>query len=1293
MIQISILKVLLKLKIARFYIVKNKYYSIKKIIAPVIALAIIIVLACGTNAIAVGSKNTPPVKRYENDNGFSVSSSDSVSKPTYGNSIGALFIDGASSHETTADGTTAYAADGNVSVGYTYTDGDYQTDVKENWNLVSSDAKTIGDIKLSKKVAKGTLIIQKSVDGKAWQNAREPIYNLFSDKKLDRNSIYSIEEADIKSGMYYRVIVCYEMKKKTGTEKGWFGVSNDVFQNRFFTEEYDFYISYANNPVKVLDIKSRQVVSNNATVNDGFTIDDNDANASITVKKDNGSPNSVKAFDSFYAPGTYTINVTSPMGDSFQNTVKVSEGLSTTSVQGIRYKNKEKDGYSTNSSITGAGASEQLTSLLIGQKAGTTIKTAKVNGFNAYGITGDSVNLFIRVADSNEYAQKGYEIVPDEWGKKEKQTIGDVSTGTIASGALIVQKSTDGKNWAQIDNGRYANGLFTTDFYSNYSGNGDILIYSPDGKEVIKGVYIRVLYAYEMKKTDSKDKYRCVEEYSFYLCNDELGAVTFHNLSAKEQLESVLGEEDEITVKMYETAETMNSGAVTAKGFSIDTSLNPTVKYSVKKDGKAVTGTKFTETGKYDITLTSAVGSTKSITLYVDCMTDDQTLKLYFGDGFIEGKRIYDENSQYPVFEGGETKYKLAKVSDSYLPLYGTITNLNTGKSTDIAASKNGRTNVLNEPGEYIVVLNNNPSFKTDSPSGDNKEITFHFNIIAHGTAPGPQVNKKSLENAMNESVSGTYPKYYGLTYTSASAGNITLAFSTREAARQYAYNYEKGTVEKQSDGTYRYTGSFMVKQKDKYDSAWDLTDAINYFADQAIQELYFDVSDESTYRTLKDATLEKYKNPRTLELSSSVVIFADGQEELLTNLDALPILNLLPYAYQEPGVNRKSEIGKAAFSFVKDKYGCDSNKVTISDSTGKEITISYNKDVESQLKSAGFKTGKVRITEETVYGDKNSYDAVYFADNDNTAKVTVSCEGDKNKNVVVTQDDEGTIIEAEAFSIKSIVDVLDPYCLLLVTDTHGNTMSFCADKPINGMWSDAGVYDISVVNRIGNKYTFQVRIAEAKYATISYQGEGTEDFQSLLVKTGDKNVSLEVPTRYGYDFAGYDDEEGTVYEDVIDQISFSGSKVLSPRWRAKKINITLKDSDGNVIDTVEATFGVDTELPIPEIPDGFVFDGWMNGEELVKGNTIKLTDEGDITLVASMTQNENADAEEMQQTDTTGDDKGKPIVPIVPIVGVFLLGSGAVVAWKNKDRIGIKAKQKKANGSDIKKDGDDVNE
>jgi len=69
----------------------------------------------------------------------------------------------------------------------------------------------------------------------------------------------------------------------------------------------------------------------------------------------------------------------------------------------------------------------------------------------------------------------------------------------VGTGALIVQKSTNGTDWENVDLSKYGKGLYTTDYFNNYAEKGDVFIYSPKGEEILKGVYLRVYYAYQLK--------------------------------------------------------------------------------------------------------------------------------------------------------------------------------------------------------------------------------------------------------------------------------------------------------------------------------------------------------------------------------------------------------------------------------------------------------------------------------------------------------------------------------------------------------------------------------------------------------------------------------------------------------------------------------------------------------------------------------------------------------------------------------------------------------------------------
>ena len=549
-----------------------------------------------------------------------------------------------------------------------------------------------------------------------------------------------------------------------------------------------------------------EVLKSGDSVSAGFVVDKKGSSDVVTVKKNSAAEYEIESLSTLHDPGTYTVAVETSLGQKYSDTITITDGLKMTSMSPALYENKKKDNYSTQNPISGkasfGGASH--TEISIAHNSNTPITATSQNGVSAYGITGDRVYLFMRVINSELITENGWEIVSDSWGKKTSQTIEGAETGQVDTGALVIQTSSDGINWNNEDMSRYADGLYTTDYENHYGDRGDVFIYAPNGEEVLNGLYVRVLYAYELKQ--DKDDYRYLEEYKFFLCSNELDAVTFHNLSADDTMDQILEDYDDVTASVYRRAETMLSGSYTVSGFSIDTSSNPTVTYSVLKNETSVaipSNHKFTEEGKYTVNLTSAVNSKRTVEIYVDRMTDEKALEYYFGESFLNGKRIYSEG-EYPVYEGGLTSYGLNQVDLFHAPLGGQIQNITTGETINIAATREEKTGDLTSPGEYVATFTTNQSFDADTASGDCRIFTFHFRIIPEGTAPGPEVNQKSLENYATTTISDSYPLYYALTYQSAGKGNITLAFSSKEDALKYAYEYEKGMVEQQSDGSYR---------------------------------------------------------------------------------------------------------------------------------------------------------------------------------------------------------------------------------------------------------------------------------------------------------------------------------------------------------------------------------------------------------------------------------------------------------------------------------------------------------
>lgn len=1211
------------------------------------------------------------------ETGYDISSISSKNTLCYGaKSIGKLSVIGELELHKSYNGFKAYGISDNLKLSYIY-NGEYHSDEKDEWNISDSNEKTVNGAGLKKKVRDGAIVVQTSKDGKNWTTASQKT-DVFTKKASDINEFCTIETDFVRDGMYYRIMVAYNMSKTRSDKKFW-----EKDEEKSFLEVYDFYVCYNNNPIILRDIETGQnLTANQRKVSKGFIIDKAGTDYEVSVTKDNDKPLIASDQDSFTQEGKYVISVKSNLGKEYNEIVTITDGILLTEVLPLVYDGGKDDEYEMTNKITDntVYGLSSLTSLKIATSADTKPKYNRTDDTHQFGINGSSVGLYLRIANSDK--QNGYSVNADTWGKKEKQKICDVYTGTVNSGALIIQKSIDGNEWTVIDSDKYSNGLYTTDYYKHYSNRGDVLVYTPSGQDVINGVFLRVIYAYQMKSEEEKKTDRFIEVYSLYLCNNNLDAVTIHNLSSQGKIADTIGEDDKADIELYKYSETLLSGSGTATGFSIDTSKNKKVKISVFCNGKKVDvsgNMEFKTNGKYDITLESAMGDKKNIVIYVDTSSCEKSMKDYFPNGFINGKRIYSEG-EYPTYEGGLTNYSIPAIDNCFLSVSGEIINETTGNIITINSSRNEKNGVLEEAGHYKAVFTTRPKQNGIDLPGDYRIFTFQFDLIANGTAPGPVVNKEKLNDYCKTNMCDSYPRYYGLIYPSASTGNITLAFATREAAEKYAYNYQKGTVEKQDDGTFRYTGSFMVGQKEIYKDNWDLTDAMNFFAEQAVQELYFDMSDLFTYRTLSEETINQIENLRTLELSQSVTIFADNnQRDELCENDGLPVINDKKYAELSKDKNGETQNGFVEFCFIKDKYGYDSDSVIITDKNGKEYIIEYQKSVGSQLTEQNCPSGEITITEMTKYGDSTSYKAIYIAENDNTAHLTLSYYSDgREQKKEFQKSDENTELHCDAFRIEQLSDELDQFSI--VTVTHSNEKKYhVADCEPKYAWSEQGEYTVSVVNRMGYSYSFKVVIDESDYATIVFSGYGTENLKNAITTYGTVNYSLPKIERNGYDLTGFEDEQGTIYSDEIANILFRGTKTLKAVWKAKEVNLHFMDSNGNtIIDSMQLNYDDKypvSNLPVPQLTSQLNFDGWMMNGNLLSDEFITVDTENDIILVAAVSETDVVSEITDKAIKQNEDKKVSPIIFILPIISIIAI---SFIVFKKRGGSDDKQRNKK---------------
>ena len=129
---------------------------------------------------------------------------------------------------------------------------------------------------------------------------------------------------------------------------------------------------------------------------------------------------------------------------------------------------------------------------------------------------------------------------------------------------------------------------------------------------------------------------------------------------------------------------------------------------------------------------------------------------------------------------------------------------------------------------------------------------------------------------------------------------------------------------------------------------------------------------------------------------------------------------------------------------------------------------------------------------------------------------------------------------------------------------------------------------------------------------------EYSEDNSVTNSITYDSTLTLPTPTRTGYTFDGWYDQNNNLVESGT--WNYTDDLVLTPGWTVNNYSVTL-DADGGEVDSesVSVDYGDGIELPTPT-RTGYSFNGWYNGTTLVSnGDTWNYTT--DLTLKASWTQ------------------------------------------------------------------------
>ncbi|MDR2266902.1 MAG: hypothetical protein LBE09_04885, partial [Christensenellaceae bacterium] len=736
------------------------------------------------------------------------------------------------------------------------------------------------------------------------------------------------------------------------------------------------------------------------------------------------------------------------------------------------------------------------------------IDNGTVANLQAYGVTGSTVAVYLKYnfeSTSNIYGRT--ELGEPRYFSVSNDTFRSVGEfhdiGVIGAGAMLIQKSYDGEDWTwQTKDGETKTNLHAFDFanvvnpaqYNTATGES-YRLYMPSGDDLLKGVYIKLTFAYEVmwqnervvgKKTYTDTYYyNIIEQATFYLVQNS-GEILFHNVSTFDRV----GEDDESGALSADNFETILSGDATLNGFRLDTlgceAYTITYKYNGMYYGIATDGQYFLIHGRYDFTVTRKIGDPKYYTIFVDRHEVNDAAIIYFGEGLFthDSQRIYT-TGEYPTYIAGRAVWNLNATDGTILPVTGKlfrivedetepyeilVTNISQSFSLDRESSSYYKTNILQgaitEPGIYRAEFWSNPNYTDEGGvSGDLYHFVFRFEVVSSDTPTVPSVNEVYLNNLVG--FSDLNSKYFGVAISTSGSGNAIFAFADYNTAYGFAYEIERTKITV-VNGKYNYKGLEYASQN----AVLDAIDKIICDEDNPLVFIdYFDATNPKSYQTADILD----EDILSMNFDCDIIVFFNDEEQNNAKSDDLPSLNGRKYRYISPDTGEIEE-GILEFAFIKlDDF--ESKEITLTHSeTGVVYSMLYGVSVEYQLKLENAESGVYIVHEINGYGDYSEYQVVYIRQGDMTATVAL----EMFRNGIITEEEitqlQLNTLYAQGFVLKSLENALDPQSIIKITFNNYTTIHSFPD--VSNMWfGESGNYKFQVIDRLGNNFEFEVVI------------------------------------------------------------------------------------------------------------------------------------------------------------------------------------------------------------------------
>lgn len=634
---------------------------------------------------------------------------------------------------------------------------------------------------------------------------------------------------------------------------------------------------------------------------------------------------------------------------------------------------------------------------------------------------------------------------------------GDYSfPANFRNGALVILKSFDQNNW--VEEAKIT------------SINRSYITFLPDEADVNAGVYYKfiniiqykffshietktsgILFWKKTKEIEVWSTFNVLTEYDVSLGRSDVGVRFSCESINSYQYDQGLYAEDEIQI--LQKTSTLSNGSTSTSYIKAEFTGAPrTINYTFFDQNGGDTSsfeteTTFTKPGKYVFTIETFFGVKNEVTLYLLNLGVDNGKSLFFGSGIVnEERRMFDPTKTMETYMVGK-EYYLIDLPD-YLPgRYGNLYYFETDNDlanarASIVKSFNGENDSFSgsflTEGYYVFDL-----YSCDplTASGDLLHYTIAY-FISGNLLYAPFVNYGLITNPARSNLLASKVFAVSLPTTGGGAYQFIYPYSEKYVDKAYemAVKIEElniEIVEKNGKKYYYYKSEINPNIKTSYIDKVLLYDVVNMYAKKNINAIYLE-NDLPFADEVIDDNLVKL-NESSIERTVRVV----ENNKVLADLRTGDIY-----------------LNDYVFTQVAD-FEVDS--ISAVGENNNQYDIHFDQEIDSLFS----KSEMITITESNWNGSK-VYQTIYSKNN--TCELVVN---DNYINKTIKSSADKSTFNSSSFKFISARDKYDSQTLIAIED--GKTRMLFSMEEIAGLSLPKGDYDITVINRNRQTYSFKV--------------------------------------------------------------------------------------------------------------------------------------------------------------------------------------------------------------------------